>query len=219
MAEYRLRRGAAVATAATLALAAACWAFTVWRMSGMDMGTATQLGSFPVFGVVWLSMMAAMMLPGAAPAVARLAGTDGGARAVPLFLVAYLTVWALVGLLVYAVYRPHGPLAAGVLVIVAGVYELTPLKRHCRRCCQQRMRSGYEYGLCCVGAGIGLMAVLVALGAMSITWMCVVTVLSVGQKLLPVRASLDVPLAVALVGLGTLVVLAPSAVPGLTTAM
>ena len=43
----------------------------VWQMNGMDMGTATQLGSFGFFIAVWVAMMAAMMLPGAAPAVAQ----------------------------------------------------------------------------------------------------------------------------------------------------
>ena len=55
----------------TLGLAAACWIIAVWQMHGMDMGTATQLGSFGAFIAVWVAMMAAMMLPGAAPAVLR----------------------------------------------------------------------------------------------------------------------------------------------------
>ncbi len=76
------------------------------------MGTATQLGSFGAFIAVWVAMMAAMMLPGAAPAVLRRAQA-GGVRAVPLFVGAYLAVWALAGVLVYAVDRPHGTLAAG----------------------------------------------------------------------------------------------------------
>ena len=59
-------------------------------------------------------MMAAMMLPGAAPAVAR-AARAGGVRAVPLFAGSYLAVWALAGVVVYAVYRPHGTAAAGVV--------------------------------------------------------------------------------------------------------
>ena len=92
----------AAALAATLGLAAACWAVTVWRMSGMNMGTATPLGSFGFFIAVWAAMMAAMMLPGAVPAVARRAHA-GGVRAVPLFVGSYLAVWALAGVLVYAV--------------------------------------------------------------------------------------------------------------------
>ena len=104
----------AAALAATLGLAAACWAVTVWRMSGMNMGTATPLGSFGFFIAVWAAMMAAMMLPGAVPAVARRAQA-GGVRAVPLFVGSYLAVWALAGVLVYAVDRPHGTLVAGLV--------------------------------------------------------------------------------------------------------
>ena len=91
------------ALAATIGLAAASWVVAVWQMQGMDMGTATQLGSFASFIAVWVVMMAAMMLPGAAPAVLRRARASGGVRAVPLFIGSYLAVWALVGAAVYAV--------------------------------------------------------------------------------------------------------------------
>jgi predicted metal-binding membrane protein len=94
-------------------------------MSGMDMGVATRLGSFGFFVVLWVLMMAAMMLPGAVPAVLRRAHASGQVRAVPLFVWSYLAVWTLVGLAVYALYRPHGSVATGVVAIAAGVYELT----------------------------------------------------------------------------------------------
>src|SRR5215475_12586194 len=148
------------ALAATAGLAAASWVIAARQMHGMDMGTATRLGSFAAFIAVWVVMMAAMMLPGAAPAVLRRAQASGGVRAVPLFIGSYLAVWALVGLAVYALYRPHGPVAAGV-------YELTPLKRHFRRLCRDGARSGFGFGLCCAGSSVGLMLMLVALGVMS----------------------------------------------------
>ncbi len=59
------------------------------------MGVATQLGSVWFFAGVWVSMMAAMMLPGALPAAARSVRADGRARAVPLFIASYLAVWTL----------------------------------------------------------------------------------------------------------------------------
>ena len=61
----------AAALTATLGLAAASWVVTVRQMNGMDMGVATKLGSFAFFAALWAWMMAAMMLPGAAPAVVR----------------------------------------------------------------------------------------------------------------------------------------------------
>src|SRR5262249_15116579 len=89
--------------AATLGLAVASWVVAIRRMTGMDMGTATELGSFGLFVAVWVPMMAAMMLPAAAPAVVRRLRAGGGVRAVPLFVGSYLSVWALVGVAVYAV--------------------------------------------------------------------------------------------------------------------
>jgi predicted metal-binding membrane protein len=181
-----------------LGLAEACWALTARQMSGMDMGTATELGSLGFFVAAWVPMTAAMMLPGAVPAAAR----ARGALAVPFFAGSYLVVWTAVGLAVYAVYRPHGAAVAGALTIAAGLYELTPLKGHCRRRCRESVRSGFEFGVWCVGSSIGLMVVLLALGAMSFTWMALVAVLVLAQKLLPPRAIVDVPVALAIVALG-----------------
>jgi len=209
----------AAALAATIGLAAASWVVAVWQMQGMDMGTATQLGSFASFIAVWVVMMAAMMLPGAAPAVLRRARASGGVRAVPLFIGSYLAVWAVAGAAVYTLYRPHGSVAAGVVVIAAGVYEFTPLKRHFRRRCRDSVRSGFRFGLCCVGSSIGLMAMLVVLGIMSVTWMSVIAVLVLAQKLLPAKTALDLPLALAIAGLGVLIVATPSLVPGLSPTM
>ena len=194
----------AAALTLTLGVAAASWAVAAQQMSGMDIGTATELGSFAFFVPVWVLMMAAMMLPGAVPAASRFVRATGGVLAVPFFAASYLAVWALFGVAVYALYRPHGAAAAGALTIAAGAYELTPLKRHCRRRCRESVRSGFQFGLYCVGSSIGLMVVLVALGVMSITWMAVVAVLVLAQKLLPPRAAVDMPVALAIVGLGIL---------------
>jgi predicted metal-binding membrane protein len=120
---------------------------------------------------------------------------------------------------VYALYRPHGSFVAGAVAIAAGVYEFTPLKQHFRRRCRESVRSGFEFGLYCVGSSIGLMLMLLAMGVMSITWMTVIAVLALAQKLLPANAAIDLPVALAIVGLGILIVIAPSSVPGLTPPM
>ena len=209
----------ATAVATTIGLAAAAWVVAVRQMHGMDMGVATRLGSFVSFIAVWVVMMAAMMLPGAAPAVLRRAQASGRVRAVPLFIGSYLAVWALAGAVVYALYRPHGSMAASAVTVAAGLYELTPLKRHFRRRCRDNVRSGFGFGLCCVGSSIGLMVMLVALGVMSVTWMLVIAVLVLAQKLLPAKAAVDVPLALAIIGLGIWIILAPASVPGLVPPM
>ncbi|HKF31984.1 MAG TPA: DUF2182 domain-containing protein [Jatrophihabitantaceae bacterium] len=200
----------AVVLTGTLGIAAACWAVAAQQMSGMDMGTVTQLGSFGFFAALWASMMAAMMLPGAAPAVLRRARA-AGVRAAPVFAGSYLAVWALAGFAVYAAYRPHGFTAAGALVIAAGIYEVTPVKRYFRQRCLEGARSGVGFGLCCVGSSIGLMVMWLALGAMSLTWMSVIAVVVLAQKLLPTNRRIDAPLALAIAGLGIWIIVAQAA--------
>src|SRR5687768_139571 len=87
----------AVALTVTLGLAAASWVVAVRQMNAMGPDTATRLGSFAFFVGLWVVMMAAMMLPGAAPEIVRRAHAGGLVRAVPLFVGSYLAVWALVG--------------------------------------------------------------------------------------------------------------------------
>jgi predicted metal-binding membrane protein len=205
----------AAALTATLGAAAACWIIAIDQMRGMDKGVATRLGSLAVFAASWISMMAAMMLPGAIPAVLRRTHASGRVLAAPVFAASYVAIWAIVGIAVYALYRPHGTVASGVVVIAAGVYELTPLKRHFRLQCHENARSGLVFGLDCVGSSIGLMAMLVVLGVMSVTWMAVIAIVVVAQKLLPARPIIDVLLALAIVGFGIVILAAPSSLPGL----
>lgn len=162
-------------------------------MTGMDMGP-TVAGTVP--------MMAAMMLPSAIPAIARRARERDGRRAAPLFAGSYAAAWMLVGLAICILYRPLGTLAAGTIVAGAGLYELTPLKRECRRRCLRRVRSGLRFGVYCLGSSIGLMAVLLAIDVMSVALMCAIALVVLAQKLLPPRPAMDVPLALALVATG-----------------
>jgi predicted metal-binding membrane protein len=189
------------ALAATVALAALSWIVAARQMSGMDMGLGTELGSFTFFVAAWIPMMAAMMLPGAVPALAR----SDSARGLVLFAASYLAVWSLVGVAVYAFYEPHGHGVAAAVAVAAAIYELTPLKRACRRRCRAHVRSGFQFGLYCLGSSAGLMALLLAFGVMNVVWMSAVAAVVVAQKLIPPRLSVDVPLAVALLALGTAV--------------
>ncbi len=191
----------AAAVALPLGISAACWVVCVHEMTGMDMGTSTTLGSFGFFAAVWASMMAAMMLPGATPAVLRFSAVHR-ARSTPVFVVSYLAVWALVGLAVYALYRPHGDVTAGAIIVAAGLYELSPVKQHYRRRCQERMRSGLQFGYCCVGSSVGLMLVLLALGVMNVGWMAAVALAVLAEKVLPPKAALDIAFALSIVALG-----------------
>ena len=98
----------AAAVTATLGAAAACSVIAIDQTRGMDMGVATRLGSFGFFAASWVSMMGAMMLPGAVPGLLRRTHASGRLLAAPVFAVWYIAVWAVVGVAVYALYRPHG---------------------------------------------------------------------------------------------------------------
>ena len=142
--------------AAVLAAALATWVVTVIRMRGMDAGPGTDLGSLGWYAGIWVTMMAAMMFPSAAPMVLLFHRVSSerarrGQSFVPtwVFILAYLAVWTAYGLIAYAVYRllAHvgggffawdrgGRYVAGAAIAFAGVYELTPLKSICLRHCQ-----------------------------------------------------------------------------------
>ena len=63
-----------------VAIAGGCWAVTVERMQGMDMGPGTDLGGLGWFAVVWVTMMAAMMLPSLSPMAVASSRAAGGPR-------------------------------------------------------------------------------------------------------------------------------------------
>jgi predicted metal-binding membrane protein len=152
-----------------------------------------------------MAMMAAMMLPSAVPAIVRRAQERNGVLAAPLFAGSYLATWALAALAMCLLYRPGGRVGvmpAGALTVGAGLYELTPIKRECRRRCRQCVRSGLRFGVYCLGSSIGLMLVLVAVDVMSIALMFAIAVVVLAQKLLPPHPAVDVPLALAIVALG-----------------
>jgi predicted metal-binding membrane protein len=118
---------------------------------GGSISTGFELGALTAFVIAWLFMMAAMMLPSAAPLVLLYRVAGPGARAIDtVFLVAgYLIVWAAFGLPVFAVQQalmtaaPDGsmvarslPYAVAAVLGLAGLYQFTPLKEACLRQCR-----------------------------------------------------------------------------------
>jgi predicted metal-binding membrane protein len=200
------RRPVALVPLLAVALAAACWFASVSQMRGMDMGTTTSLGSPASFIGIWMSMMAAMMLPAALPAILAVVRADSRFVDALWFVASYLAVWLVFGLAAYGLYREHGHAVAGGLTILAGLYELTPLKRACRKRCRELVRSGGRFGVYCIGSSAGLMLMLLALGVMNITLMVGVTAIVLAQKLLPPLPLLDATLALAIVAFGVLVI-------------
>ena len=203
----------AIALTATLGLSAACWVIALHQMSGMDAGVSTRLGSFGFFIGVWALMMVAMMLPSAAPAVARRARSSSGVAGVLQFVTYLSRCVDGPRIVVYVGYRPHGTLAAGAVVAAQGSTN----SRRSRRgppTLPPSIRSG-EFTLGCIGSSIGLMLALGAIGVMSAGWMAIIAALVLAQKVLPCRRAVDIPVALTLVGLSVLIILTPGSIPGL----
>jgi len=227
-------------------LAAIGWWWTADQMQGMDNGPWTGLGTFGWFLTVWVVMMAAMMFPSVAPTAALYSRmTRQRSPLSPLmFASGYLFTWAGAGVLAFAIgvaitsmsgdflaWDGAGRWVAGGTLVVAAVYELTPMKDVCLAKCRSPLgfllgswrdgwsgafQMGAKNGAWCVGCCWALMASLFALGVMSIVWMAVVASLIAAEKIVPWRRVAHGTAAV-LLALGVLLLVAPSAIPGLTT--
>jgi predicted metal-binding membrane protein len=213
----------------------------------MDNGPWSELGTAGWFLTVWVVMMAAMMFPSVAPTVALYSRmTKRRSPLSPLlFTAGYLVTWAGAGVLAFAIgvslnWGSDGVLAwdragrwvAGATLVVAGIYELTPLKDVCLGKCRSPLgfllgswrdgwsgafRMGTKNGAWCVGCCWALMASLFALGVMSITWTAVVAGLIAVEKIVPWRRIATYGTAAFLLGLGVLVLAVPASIPALTT--
>jgi len=168
-------------------------------------------------------------------------GTSANPGDTGLLLAGYLAVWAAAGLLGYALLEAGRSLdgglfawdragrftAAGVLV-AAALYQLTPSKNACLNRCRSRrafllegwrdgaLRIGMEHGAWCLGCCWALMAALFALGAMSVGWMALISVLIAAERLLPWRALATTGVASLLAVIAIGVAAAPARVPMLT---
>jgi predicted metal-binding membrane protein len=222
-----------------IGVAAACWAITARRMAGMDMGPGTDLGGLGWFAVVWVTMMAAMMLPSLVP----MALANARLSRACVFACGYLVTWVSAGVVAYALIQgvrsldlswlawdDGGPYVAGGVILGAALYELTPIKSTCLRHCRnpellaKRWRPGVsgallmgvEHGGFCVGSSWALMAALFAVGVMNVAWMIVIAALVAIEKLLPSGRVAIAATALFIAALGLAVALAPHDVPGLT---
>jgi predicted metal-binding membrane protein len=229
--------------AVLLAAAAFAWWSTAERMTGMDAGPGTALGSLGWFTGVWATMTAAMMLPSLAPAAAIFAASVRRELSrVLLFAAGYLLVWCVAGIGAYGLFKLGKSvfagslawnsggrwLAAGVLALAA-LYELTPPKRaflsRCRGSVRfpdasaQRTRpSAFAIGLrnggWCLGCTGALMAALFALGVMSLAWMGLIAVLVALEKIGPSARGARLATAAVLVVLAAAILTVPHDVPG-----
>lgn len=171
--------------------------------------------------VMWWTMMLAMMLPSAAPAILtfgavsrRLDGSDASIRMFA-FAAGYLLVWTIFSIIAVAfqmtasrvlqlnpMFATTSRIVGGILLIAAGLYQLTPLKETCLRKCQipllvfarnwrpgfsGALRMGFGHGLFCVGCCAMLMAVLFYGGVMEPKWIAGLAAYILVEKLLPAR--------------------------------
>jgi predicted metal-binding membrane protein len=176
-------------------------------MPGMSMASPWSPAALWMTFLMWSVMMVAMMLPSAAPMVATyaLVAEDRGPSPrlrVALFAGGYVAVWiafsAVVTVLQSAMDQAAmlsgamrvAPLAGGVILALAGIYQLSPLKRRCLRRCQSPLgflmthwRSGatgviamgLDHGAFCVGCCWMLMALLFVVGVMNLLWVALLT--------------------------------------------
>src|SRR5437588_2843051 len=238
-------RGRLALVGLLLALAALAWWSTADRMAGMDAGPGTDLRTLGWFLGVWVVMMAAMMFPSLAPTAAlyaRMTRRRGPGRPL-LFASGYLLVWGAAGLLAYGVFalgraalggelawHAAGRWVAGGVLVLAAVYELTPLKDVCLGKCRSPLgfllgswrdgprgavTMGARHAGWCLGCCWALMVALFALGVMSLTWMAVLAAVIALEKTLPWRRVVTWATAALLIGLAVAVVAVPDDVPGL----
>ncbi len=221
-----------VVLALLAALIAASWLYLLHgagvEMDKMDMGGGEIMLMAPTWTAgyaalvlfMWVVMMAAMMLPSAAPAILRVAGptrepggTAGGRVAALLFTCGYLMVWT--GFSIAATLLQWGldsagflsetmasrsRVAAALLLIAVGLYQLTPLKRACLLACRActdappgkasetaagTISRGLRYGVSCLGCCGALMGLLLVVGVMNVAWMAAIAIVVLAEKVLP----------------------------------
>lgn len=223
---HRDRLIVAIGTAAVTALA---WAYLA-SGAGMDtemMADMPDMAPMPwtplyaaLLFVMWWVMMIAMMAPSAAPTVLLYATVKRkqetascAAMDAWIFLAGYLATWAgfsVVAVLVQWALERLGLLSmamastssilGGLILLAAGLYQFTPLKRACLRYCESPLmflsrhwrpgtrgafHMGIRHGSYCVGCCWFLMALLFVSGVMNLLWIIAIALYVAGEKLLP----------------------------------
>ena len=245
---------------ALLGLSALCWGIVAWQSLSMNsssmgdsMGAPTRLTmgmSAVLFLAIWIAMMVAMMFPSAAPMVLMFHTISAGKRQraqayAPtwVFVLGYLLVWTLAGVAAYVLATGLDWLASqsmwltdnanrigGVVLIAAGLYQLSPLKNTCLAKCRTPLqfvmtswrdgaggavRMGIEHGAYCLGCCWLLFVILFPLGMMNIAALALLTALIFAEKVLPVGRAVSAIAGVALVVYGAVVVFMPAFLPAM----
>jgi predicted metal-binding membrane protein len=192
-----------------------CWSY-LWGRTTPAMHAADH--GYVMALVMWAVMMCGMMLPGAAPMLLTYERVSssvprGHLRRTLFFAAAYLALWlgfSILGAAGQVGLRETGmlshlgastrPLLSAMLLLTAGAYQLSPLKRACLHRCRTPMgfvltewrpgvrgalQMGLRHGTECVLCCWALMALAFVLGTMNLLWMAVLTILMLAEKTLP----------------------------------
>jgi predicted metal-binding membrane protein len=195
---------------------------TTMAAMGMVMTQPWGLGDLLLTFVMWAVMMVGMMAVPALPVLFLFAGMHarrvdhGVVPAVPSFGLGYLTVWLAFsgcataaqwalheGALLSSTMATSSTAIAGVILISAGAYQLTPLKTGCLARCRSPLGflmsnwrdgtrgaflMGWRHGIFCLGCCWALMAVLFVVGVMNLAWVGVLTLFILAEKIGPAGA-------------------------------
>ncbi|MBI3744278.1 MAG: DUF2182 domain-containing protein [Chloroflexi bacterium] len=252
-----LRRERFVILAALLVMSAVTWSVVVWQSRTMDTSSMDRMltmdMSTVLFMGMWVLMMVAMMFPTAAPMVLTFAKVSRtresqGRGFVPtwVFVASYLVIWTLFGVASYFIatgledlannyqfLMDHGARIGGGVLMLAGLYQLSPLKNACLSTCRTPLgwvitswREGYTgafqmglaHGTYCVGCCWLLFVILFPLGIMNVAAMGGVTLLVFSEKALPHGPRIARIAGVALLAYGLTVVIYPDALPSMISA-
>jgi len=226
-----LRHERLIVVAGVGLLALLSWLFV---LRGAGMGGSTAMAMRPPLSalvIMWWVMMAAMMLPSATPAillygrVREMRNRDDGIAESWIFLAGYLSVWLLFSLVAasaqWLLAAPSmglpGRWAEGTILLIVGLYQLSPIKAACVRECRspaqfisRHWRSGWRgavrlgalHGAYCVGCCWMLMALLFVGGVMNLLWIVALTIVVAVEKLAPRGPLLGRAAGVAMIGWG-----------------
>jgi predicted metal-binding membrane protein len=200
---------------------------TAMDMSGMNMPGMVMLDTQPwgvtdvlLLLVMWAVMMVAMMLPSATPMILTFLTVNQSRSAsnrpfvpVSIFVFGYFTIWTAYsaaatlaewGLhqatLLSTTMTATSSALNGVLLIAAGIFQLTPLKRACLKHCRSPLSflmsewregaagafaMGVQHGAYCLGCCWILMALLFVAGVMNLFWVAMIALLVMAEKILP----------------------------------
>jgi predicted metal-binding membrane protein len=196
---------------ALLLIAGGAWLALALQARSMGLMPVTMGVAMPSFVVMWMLMVAAMMVPSIIPLASRYLRTIESPRSFGLlgFTTGYVGVWAMIGVLAFALAWLAGriaaasPMAATVVAAaifaIGGIYQLTPLKDQCLARCRvpialllryaswrgslRHLRVGVHHGAFCLGCCWSLMVLMLAFGIMNFAAMLLLAAVVTLEKL------------------------------------